>query len=115
MAFDIDSARSLCRRTVHAVFGAEALFKYNATSAGIDIRARYHNGLTKQGLFEGEGAERYADISQVVFNREDLASLHVAPERGNVVEFVQTGVVVMLDVKLDYDGPVEEKWLVTPL
>jgi hypothetical protein len=113
MGFDFAAAKSLLRQTVHDTLAVEAFFKFNADSNGVDITARYHSGIVKQGQVEGEGAERYADVTQVVFDRNALMELGIEPEHGNIVEFPLYDVVVYLDVKLPYDGPVEEKWLVT--
>lgn len=113
MGFNWAEAKSTVRRIVHDTMAVPAFLEFTPNGSGVDITARYHSGIVKQGLVEGEGAERYADVTQVVFDRQTLLEKGIELQRGYIVDFTDYGVRVVLDAMLPHDGPVEEKWLVT--
>lgn len=114
MAFSLAEAKRRSRQVVHDTMAVKAIFKDTSTSTGIEITARWHSRLVKEGQVERQGAELYENIDQVVFDRNALARIAIFPQRGNKVVFPDyQDLEVSLDVRLKYDGPIEEIWLVT--
>lgn len=114
MAFDFAAIKAQARQLVHDTFAVSALFQYDSSSVPIEVTARFHNRLVKQGLVENAGAEVYENIDQVIFNVDVLSQIGLIPSRGNLVTFpAYQDLTVVLDYKMPNTGPVEEVWTVT--
>lgn len=109
--------KAQARRVVHSVTSIPCVL--NTGSRSVTISARYHVKLGVGGdLQPGLGyAGIREDITAVVFNREELAGVSVVPARNMTVTFpnylaVGQHLVVQLDGREPYDGPITEKWTV---
>jgi hypothetical protein len=99
---------------VHDTLAVQAFFQANSASAPVEITARWHTRLVRQGDLEGVGADVIEGVDRVVFDRAALVAAGLAPKRGGIVVFPgYADLTVILDVMEPYEGPVEEIWFVT--
>jgi len=123
MSFNMADIKAAGRRAVNDMAAVPILFHTydKQTNSHLPpladplLKARYHSVIRREGLIEGEGAERLIEIDRVVFDREVFTTLGVSPKQHDKIEFLDYGFVVSLDVRKPYDGPVEETWLVVML
>lgn len=123
MAFDFATAKATARRTVQATFGVQAFYSDASITVPVEIRARWHNRISKPfgGLQDGDG---YAEII------EGIDRIALIPDEyedgrptGNTVTLKTKGVVTfptilpgvqfILDYREPPTGPLEEAWVVT--
>ena len=137
MTFVDHKARA--RRSVHAAFAVPCKYSPPANEFGaggygvdydvsmdgpgsvVDLTVRLHDRLQVGG---GTGDQPgYASLVEGVvhltFNREELSTAGVELKRGGLVtvlDFNGTGqnVLLELDSRYPYDGPITEKWSVVP-
>lgn len=113
MTFDFAKVKAQARRVVHETLGVSAFYKDSSLSAPVEIKARWHNKIVRQGDLENQGyAEVYESADRIVFSVADARALNV--KRGGVVSFVD-GPSFTLATMSPSTGPVEEVWEVTPL
>lgn len=114
MSFLDIKARS--RRRIHAAFAVPCVLFRDPVST--NLTARLHDKMTVGGDLNGEGyASIIEGVIRAVFNREELATAGVTLARGDNITFPNyqgTGqdVVLVLDARDEYDGPITEKWSV---
>lgn len=112
------------RRNVHSAFAVPCLLARGERdgSGDISLTARFHNRMALGGDLNGEGfASIIEGIQRVIFDREDFATAldggQLTLVRGDMLTFpdyMGTGqnLVVVLDARDPYDGPVNEAWAV---
>lgn len=120
MSFVDLKARS--RRTVHAVFAVPCTLQN--TDGTWPLSVRLHDRIVTGGDLNSEGfAGIIEGVQRAVFSREELGAaddgIGVVPERGDILTFpdylgLGQDVVLELDARDPYDGPITEKWSVTP-
>lgn len=106
------------RRAVHAAFAVPCVL----TSGGVpfNITARLHNRMAIGGDIHSEGyATIIEGVTRAILNREQLAAVGATPAREDSLTFPNflgqgQDVVVILDARDPYDGPIDEKWSVGP-
>lgn len=105
------------RRTVHSTFGVSCVL--DTGSGTFPLSARFHDKIAIGGDIEPTigYANTIEGVTHVVFNREELTALSVVPDRNMLLTFTDylaTGqdMVVRLDTRIPYDGPIDEKWSV---
>lgn len=115
------------RRSVHSAFAVPCVLARGERDGSSDfpLTARFHDKIAMGGDIAGQG---YAGIIEgiqcVIFNREELAvggylGAPLTLARGDMITFPNyngTGqdVIVVLDIRNPYDGPIDEKWTVAP-
>ena len=119
MPFDFASAKANARRVVQATFGVQAFYQDASLNAPIEIRARWHDKISKAigDLTDGSG---YAEVIEGIERMVLIPVAHVggAPvvlKRNGKVTFptVLPGVTFNLDYKEPASGPLEESWRLT--
>lgn len=120
MAFDFAAAKTRARRAVHSVFGVQAFYKDASINAPIEIRARWHNRLSRPvgDLDSGAGyAEIVEGIDRIVLIPEDVKGNPVTLQRNGRITLptVLPGVEFNLEHQEPSTGPLEEAWAVTRL
>lgn len=119
MSFAVIKAQA--RRAVHSAFAVPVLFYPRggrlATVLEKPLTARVHNKVvTAADVFGGGSAQIYDGQTHVVFDREELLAAGIAPKQGDVVEFLDYGFSLRLDILNDVSatGPITEKWTAGP-
>jgi len=113
VSFDFASAQAKLRRKVQKTFGVAALYSDSLLIEPVDIVARFINPNSMQvGDLQNGG---YAQIEQ---GSEQVALIHsdypdLVFNRGGRVELTSLGFTVILQVKMEITGPVEQIWQVT--
>lgn len=112
MPFNFAQAKKTMRQAVQDTLGVIAYYKADSESDHIEIRARWHTKLVKQGIVNGEGAQILENADQVVFDVAELLEKEIKLDRGAIIIFPDyQDLAVILDSKVPHDGPVEEIWL----
>lgn len=115
--------KARARRTIHVAFAVPCV--YTNTDGSFNVTARLHDKIAVGGDITGQGyAGIIEGVTRAILNRELLATAGLAgapilPARGDQLTFPDyqgTGqdVIVILDARDPYDGPVDEKWSVGP-
>ena len=109
--------KAYARRVVHETFARAATY---AAPCSIDspvvVNVRWHPAGARVGDLGSDGyAVMMVAEDRVVFDRDELATLGIAPERlGQVVITDETpNLVLILDSQFEDSGPVAETWKVT--
>lgn len=112
--FDFADAKMLLRENVMDVLSVSAVYKQNsaATPLADPVRVRWHDKIVRQGIIDGEAAQIYEGVDQVVFWIADLTARSITPARGTILALTKYGITVELDTQVDPDGPGEQKWTV---
>lgn len=117
MAFDFASAKATARRAVHAAFGVQAFYSDAAISTPVEIRARWHNRVSRPfgDLDNGGYAEVIEGIDRIVLIPEDVDGFAVALQRGGIITFptLLPGASFVLEHREPATGPLEEAWAVS--
>lgn len=117
MPFDFATAKAIARRAVHTAFGVQAFYSDALISAPVEIRARWHNRVSRQfgDLDNGGYAEVIEGIDRIVLIPEDTDGYPVELQRGGVLTFPTTlpGVEFVLEHREPATGPLEEAWAVS--
>jgi hypothetical protein len=115
--FDFASAKALVRQVVQSTFGVQAFYSDDSVDAPIEIRARWHNQLSRPfgDLENGGYAEVIEGIDRIVLIPNDVDGYPVTLQRGGIVTFptMLPGVEFILDIREPASGPLEEAWTVT--
>lgn len=123
MAFDFASAKVTARRAVQAAFGVQAFYSDASITVPVEIRARWHNRISKPfgGLQDGDGyAEIIEGIDRIVLIPEEYedglpTGRIVTLKAKGIATFPKMlpGVQFTLDYREPHTGPLEEAWVVT--
>lgn len=117
MAFDFASVKSLVRQTVQTTFGVQAFYKDDSVDAPVEIRARWHNRMSRPfgDLNDGGYAEVIEGIDRIVLIPVSTKGAAVTLQRAGVITLptVLPGVEFVLEHKEPATGPLEEAWAVT--
>lgn len=117
--------KAKARRGVHAAL-AVPCFYYDVDTYGFNrqfnrwfsgrmpITARFHDRISPFQAPTTGYAAIIEGITRVVLNREQLAALGVVTKQYDIIEFVDYGLFVKLQQRDPYDGPITEKWTVSP-
>lgn len=109
--------KRVTRKAVHTAFRREALYAAPGSEEDpVAVGVRWHAAGARLGGYGSEGyAEIVTETDRIVFDREELATLGITPERGAVVTITDEDpqISFSLDTRPDRDGPIAEVWLVT--
>lgn len=108
--------KARARKAVHAAFAYRATYKDSTVDTPVIINARWHNKLVLMGDYQDNGyANIIEGIEKVIFDRDEMAAVGITPRQGGVVTIIEPDfgdVILELDQRDPYVGPVEEKWSV---
>ncbi len=117
MPFDFATAKANARRAVNAAFGVQAFYSDAAINTPVEIRARWHNRISRPfgDLENGGYAEVIEGIDRIVLIPEDIHGYPVVLKRGGTVTLptLLPDVEFELEHKEPATGPLEEAWAVT--
>lgn len=123
MTYDFASAKATARRAVQAAFGVQAFYSDASITVPVEIRARWHNRISKPfgGLQDGDGyAEIIEGIDRIVLIPEEYedglpTGRIVTLKAKGIATFPKMlhGVQFILDYREPPTGPLEEAWAVT--
>ena len=117
MAFDFASAKSAARRVVHETFGVQAFYSDDSINPPIEVRARWHNRISKPfgDLDNGGYSEVIEGIDRMVLIPQDMNGDPVEFKRNGVVTFptILAGVEFNLEHMEPSTGPLEQAWALT--
>lgn len=123
MSFDFASAKATARRAVQAAFGVQAFYSDASITVPVEIRARWHNRISKPfgSLQDGDGyAEIIEGIDRIALIPDEyddgVRTGHtVTLKAKGIVTFptMLPGVQFILDYREPHTGPLEEAWAVT--
>lgn len=127
MNLDFALAKANARRAVHNAFGVQAFYSDASISTPVEIRARWHNKISKPfgDLENGGYSEIIEGIDRIIFVNElvddettsvlTVDGFPIVPVRNATVSFptLLPGVEFNLDHQEPSTGPVEEVWFVT--
>lgn len=112
--------KAALRTGVHTAFALPCVFQAKAGGDPVTtLTVRFHDKNRTGGEIGGGGwATVQEGVTNVVFNRDELALYAIEPVKFDTVTFADyfadgDDLVVKLQVKEPYDGPVEEKWTVS--
>jgi hypothetical protein len=112
--FNFAATKLLLRENVMDVLSVSAIYKQDSAATPLTdpVRVRWHDKIVRQGIIDGEAAQIYEGVDQVVFWIADLTERAITPARGTILTLTEYGITVELDAQIDVDGPGEEKWTV---
>ncbi len=106
-------AKRQARRTVHAQFAVSALYSDPETTDA-PVTCRYHSKLVTHGELGSEGfAEVLENVTRLVFNETELATLALTLHAGAVVVLTDYDLAFTLAEFVPKDGPEDIVWNVT--
>jgi hypothetical protein len=107
--------KATTRRNVHKEFAVPTNYYAPGSTTPIALSARLHGKLVQGGDLSGQGYSVIIEnVTRLVFNREELATMNVSPANGSTVHFLDYDVWVTLDTRDPYDGPINERWALAP-
>lgn len=123
MPFDFATVKSVARRKVQQTFGVQAFYSDASVNPPVEIRARWHNRISKPfgNLQDGdgyaeiiEGIDRIVLIPEIVVDGQVTTDL-VTLQRLGVITLptMLPGVEFILEHREPSTGPLEEAWAVT--
>lgn len=108
--------KAKARKAVHAAFSYSASYFDDTLNAAVHVDVRWHNRIVMQGDYDQSGYAQIIDgIERIIFDRDQLGTLGIAPRRGGKVTITEPQMpvtVLILDVREKHVGPLEEKWIV---
>lgn len=117
MPFDFATAKANARRAVNAAFGVQAFYSDAAINTPVEIRARWHNRVSRPfgDLDNGGYAEVIEGIDRIALIPEDVDGIPLELVRGGKITFPTTlpGVEFILEHREPATGPLEEAWAVS--
>ena len=117
MPVDFASLRELTRRTVHDTLGVPAFYRATAAAEEIELRVRWHTKSKAVGDLEDNGYGLVIEgVNRVAFDRTEIAEKAVTLRNAGRLRIPGAGapdVLLTLDTREPYDGPVLEWWGVT--
>ena len=103
--------KAQARRDVHAAFAVPGTLTRDATV--FDVAVRFQDRI--QTSPEPTGWSTIIEgVTRIAFNREQLATLALTPHQYDVVHLTDYGFSVKLQQRDPYDGPIDERWTVSP-
>lgn len=117
MPVDFTSLRELTRRTVHDTLGVSAFYRPTPAAEEIELRVRWHTKSKALGDLEDQGYGLVMEgVNRVAFDRAEIAEKGVTLRTAGRLRIPGAGapdVLLTLDSREPYDGPVAEWWGVT--
>jgi hypothetical protein len=109
--FDI---RQQARRDIHAAFSVSASYRDTTMPAPIDVSVRWQDRFTTGvgDISGGDYARVFDNIDKIIFDIDELAAKGITPRQGATVTLLDYGVILVLDSREPYNGPVTLVWTV---
>ncbi len=104
------------RQKAHQAFALPVVYYPTGGGPAVNLSARLHGKLVQGGDLDGQGyAAIIENVTRLVFNREELA----AAVQGDLlprsrVYLPDYGLTLVLNIRDPYDGPINERWSVSP-
>lgn len=112
MAF-IDIKRQ-ARRDVHAAFSLSALYEDDTVLTPETLSVRWHDrSVNAVGDIPGGDYGRvFENVDKIIFDADELTAKGIEPKRNGTVTLTDLDLILTLDVREPYDGPVKVIWTV---